>query len=584
MGTVRIVIEGKTEGKRELFAEAGRRLDDILREEGVYLSEPCGGVGKCGKCRILVLAGEFSVTEQDRNFFDEKELAKGYRLACMARVEGDLTIRLTASGEERFEVLAGGVPGQIFSGAAAGAVSGDTRFGGAGQSVSGDTRSGGVGQSVSGDERSGGVGQCVSGDARSGDAKKSASGGASFVIAVDIGTTTLAAALIDRGTGAAVATAAVINHQRAYGADVVSRIQAACEGKGGPLQKSIRADLHGLVSRLLSENGVRPEQVGRVALSGNTTMGHLLMGYPCEGLGAYPFTPHSLEAVTDRAAVFFGEETALDCPVTLLPGISAYVGGDIAAGLLACKVYEKEEPVLLLDLGTNGEMALGNRERIFVTSVAAGPAFEGGNISCGTGSIPGAICSVSIRDGAANVATIGDAPANGLCGTGVIETTRELLVNGLIDETGLLDQEYEDGGFPLATTPEGEAVTFTQRDVREIQLAKSAVRAGVETLFLRYGISCDEVAAVYVAGGFGFHLDIGKAVDIGLLPEALRDKVHAVGNSSLQGAVGYLTKTAAPERLAQIIAVSEEVALAMDKDFNELYMEHMMFDDIEQSP
>ncbi|MEY8331692.1 ASKHA domain-containing protein [Lachnospiraceae bacterium 47-T17] len=518
MDKVRITIEGK-EGTQELFAEAGKRLTDVFAEAGIYLSAPCGGVGKCGKCKIRVLAGELPVTRQDERFFDADELSEGLRLACMARAAQDVTVRLTASDEEQFDAL-------------------------------------------------GAEGMRGTADAH-----------APLGIAIDIGTTTLAAALIDFRTGDTVADATAINHQRAYGADVISRIQAAGEGKAGLLQKCIREDLNALIDRLLKAGGAGPEQVERVAISGNTTMGHLLMGYPCEGLGVYPFTPYRLETVRERAAVILGEETCLrDACVTLLPGISAYVGADIAAGLLACRMHEKEQPVFLLDLGTNGEMAVGSRERILVTSTAAGPAFEGGNISCGTGSIPGAICNVSIREGAAHVATIGDVPARGLCGTGVIETTRELLANGLLDESGLLDEDYEEEGFPLAVTPEGETLSFTQRDVREIQLAKSAVRAGLETLLLRVGISCDEVAAVYVAGGFGFHLDIGKAVDIGLIPEALRDKVKAVGNSSLRGACDYLTRSAAPEQLTQIIAASSELALSMDKDFNELYVEHMMFE------
>ena len=514
MKTVHVAIEGG----QSFCARPGERLSNLLKAAGVYLSEPCGGVGRCGKCKVLVLRGKAGVTEADRRFFDEKELAQGCRLACTLRVEDDLLLRLSAPGEDAFDVLTA--------------------------------------------------------DA----ARGNAAADASFGLAIDIGTTTLAAALVDRNTGEIVASACGVNHQRAYGADVIARIAAANDGRGAALQNCIRQDLNALIGQLLSGGGFAPGQIARAAVSANTTMGHLLMGYPCEGLGAYPFTPHRLDAVSDKAAGMFGEETLLRCPVTLLPGISAFVGGDIAAGLLACGVYEQEKPVLLLDLGTNGEMAVGNRERILVTSTAAGPAFEGGNISCGIGSIPGAICNVKITGGAAKVTTIGDAPARGLCGTGVIEAMRELLVNGLVDESGLMAEEYGEAGFVLAKTQEGEPLPFTQRDVREIQLAKSAVRAGAETLLLRYGISCDEVAAVYVAGGFGTRLDIAKAVDIGLLPEKLRGKVRAVGNTSLRGAIDFLTKTAAPGQLAGLIAVSKEVALAMDQDFNERYLEYMTFE------
>lgn len=571
MKTVQITIEN---GK-SFTAEAGKRLTDALEEAGVYLPAPCGGVGKCGKCKIAVAAGELPVTDTDRRFLSAEELAKGHRLACAARVEGDLVIRLPESGEEHFDVLAGiGADGldadrrgvaersDVLAGAGADGPNTDRKC----AAERFDALAGAGTDGLDADRK------CV---AERFDALAER---ASACIAIDIGTTTLAAALIDRSSGELTAAVTGVNHQRAFGADVVSRIAAASGGAGGKLQQSIRGDLNALIERLLSEGGCLPKQIGRVAISANTTMGHLLMGYPCEGLGAYPFTPWNIGTVTEKAQAVLGGETVLDCPVTLLPGISAYVGGDIAAGLLTCSFYERKRPALFLDLGTNGEMAVGNRDRILAASTAAGPAFEGGNISCGTGSIPGAICSVEIKDGKAHIATIGDVPAIGLCGTGVIETTRELLAGGLMDESGLLDEAYEKTGFPLALTPEGRTIAFTQRDVREIQLAKSAVRAGVETLLLRYGISCDEVDMVYVAGGFGFHLDMEKAVDIGLLPGELRGRVQAAGNTSLRGAANYLTRTAAPEQLAGLIGVCSEVELAMDPDFNERYMEHMMFD------
>ena len=233
---------------------------------------------------------------------------------------------------------------------------------------------------------------------------------------------------------------------------------------------------------------------------------------------------------------------------------------------------------MLIDLGTNGEMAIGNRERILVTSTAAGPAFEGGNISCGMGSVPGAICQVQISGTEVSCGTIGDRPPVGLCGTGVIETACELLKAELIDETGMLDEDYFDDGFVLAKTPSGEEISFTQKDVREIQLAKAAVRAGLETLMLRYGVTYDDIDTLYLAGGFGFHLNLEKAAAIGLIPEELLDRAKAVGNSSLGGAAVWLTEPGAAERMERIIAVSEEIPLASDKDFNQFYMDSMFFE------
>lgn len=266
-----------------------------------------------------------------------------------------------------------------------------------------------------------------------------------------------------------------------------------------------------------------------------------------------------------------------DAQIILLPGISTYVGADISAGMLSCGFDKAEKPSLLIDLGTNGEMGVGCKDRIMVTSTAAGPAFEGGNISWGMGSVKGAICGVEIDGDKVKVNTIGDKPPIGLCGTGVIETVSELLKAELIDETGMLDEDYFDDGYPLAKTPDGDEIVFTQQDVREIQLAKSAVRAGVETLLLRYGIGYEDVDKVYLAGGFGYKINLDKAISIGLLPEELHDKIEAVGNSSLGGTVVYLTEEDAAERMERIIGASEEIGLSTDKDFNRFYTDYMFF-------
>ena len=246
-------------------------------------------------------------------------------------------------------------------------------------------------------------------------------------------------------TGKAVHTVTTINHQRAYGADVISRMQASMGGKKEALRQSIQTDLTEGIKRLLEESGVEAGKVRRVAIGGNTTMGHLLMGYDCDTLGVYPFTPVNIDFIEGSFQEILGNDL-LDASTVLLPGISTYVGGDIVSGLLSLGFDSREQVCLLVDLGTNGEMALGNRDKIMVTSTAAGPAFEGGNISCGMGSVAGAICSVKIEDGTVSVKTIrGQAPV-GLCGTGVVETVAELVKEEIVEDSGLLDEEYfEDG-------------------------------------------------------------------------------------------------------------------------------------------
>lgn len=525
---IKVIREGKS-----LVFEGNERdsLLTQLRDQDIYISAACGGRGRCGKCKVQMTAGATEPSEADRACLKQEELAAGWRLACVAYPASDCTLVIDSADESEFAVVSSemkGTPEEI-----AARVAEEQEYG----------------------------------------------------IAIDIGTTTIAIALVGVKSGVLHAVTS-INHQRAYGADVISRIQASNDGEKEALKESILQDLYAGMGRLLAESGADAEKVRRIAIAGNTTMGHLLMGYSCETLGVYPFTPVNVGTIRESFGGMFASQIkeqgayalAPDLPVTLLPGITTYVGADISSGMLSCGFDRFKEPCLLIDLGTNGEMALGSRERILVTSTAAGPAFEGGNISCGMGSVPGAICNVTIEDGHAEIKTIGEQPPVGLCGTGVIETVYELVREELVDETGMLEEDYFDDGFVLAKTDAGEEIVFTQKDVREIQLAKSAVRAGVETLLRRYGIGYEQVGRVFLAGGFGYRVDLKKAVGIGMLPEELLDKTVAVGNSSLSGAVKYLQQEDAALRLDALIASSEEIELSSDRDFNAFYTEYMFFE------
>lgn len=509
------------EGKRQVFCEEGESILAAYRRQGGSVSAVCGGKGSCGKCKIRLVSGNLAITPADRELFGESGLREGYRLSCLAYPRTDCVVELCFQDETGFQA---------------------------------------VDQFLLREDRHKGNGS-----------------GHNLGIAIDIGTTTMAAQLVELESGEILATCSAVNRQRAYGADVISRIEAANSGNGVGLQKLVRTDLASMTARLLEQAKVEAADVKRMVIAGNTTMGHLLMGYPCDTLGVYPFTPVNIDVIRDSSQNMtgFGE---VDCETILLPGISTFVGGDIVSGLYACGFTESDEVNLLVDLGTNGEMAIGSREKLLVTSTAAGPAFEGGNISCGAGSIPGAICHVHIdSDGKAGYDTIGDQPPVGICGTGVIEMMAELLRQELIDETGLLEDPYFEDGFPLAETLDGTAIRFTQKDVREVQLAKAAVRAGVETLMKRYGITSREIAHVYLAGGFGFQMDREAAVTVGLFPEALKEKITAVGNSSLAGAVRTLTDPDWERRQRKLIENAAEVELSKDAVFNECYMTYMIF-------
>lgn len=521
-------------GIREIRCAEGESVLAAYQRQMNPASAVCGGKGTCGKCKIKILEGDLPVTESDRQCFQYKELSEGYRLACRAFPATDCVIEVCFADEAEFEVLNG------FSDVGA--------------------------QMEPAKHSDAGVG-----------------------IAIDIGSTTLAAQMIRLSDGQVFAAASAMNQQRMFGADVISRIEASVNGNGKELQQVIRKNLQKLIGQLIRRSEIPAQQIKKVIIGGNTTMGHLLMGYSCENLGVYPFTPVNIGTIRGRFAEVIGSEywnaaaEIPNCDVWLIPGISTYVGGDIVSGLYACGMDQRDEINLLIDLGTNGEMAIGNRDRVLVTSTAAGPAFEGGNISCGTGSIPGAICHVKIgADKRAVVETIQNQPPVGICGTGVIEITAELLKAGLIEATGLLNDDYFEDGYPVAISPEGEEIWFTQKDVREIQLAKSAVRAGVETLIRRYGISYEEIDAVYLAGGMGFQLDLEAAAVIGLIPEELKGKVQAVGNSSLAGAVRALRDDFWQETVEGVAASAKEVHLANDPDFNEFYLRYMMFGEEEE--
>ncbi|MDR0294138.1 MAG: ASKHA domain-containing protein [Oscillospiraceae bacterium] len=335
--------------------------------------------------------------------------------------------------------------------------------------------------------------------------------------AIDIGTTTVVMALLDLSAGAVVARHSFMNPQRAYGPDVISRIGAANSGASEELRRLIGQSVASGVETLLKACGVG--QIREIVIAGNTTMIYLLLGLPCESLGVFPFKPaYELE---DRYWLF-------GCDTRIIPWFAAFVGGDITAGLL---YVPKESRFLLIDLGTNGEMALYDRGRLTVTSTAAGPAFEG-----------------SSRGGGAS---------------GAIDGLARLVRQGAVSETGLLEGNCE----------------FTQKEIRDLQLAKSAVRSGLEILLESAGLIYGELDAVYLAGGIGQTLDPDSAVTIGLLPRELKDKARPVGNASLGGAVALLlAPVRAAEEMRSLLTGFTEINLAEHARFTHLFMENMLFE------
>ena len=508
-------------------------LRNVTGTKHEYISAPCNGNGICGKCIVRYKSGATEPTKQDREFLSEKQLEQGYRLACQSYPTEEYKVEILEL-EETIEVL-----------------------------------------SQWENQRT----EEILKNTAEGTAEKTEN--ALYGICIDIGTTTLAALLVNLETEADCQTAVSVNHQRAYGSDVLSRISASNSGKKWEIQRCIRQDLTETdpVSLLQKEKNQREQQIQRIVIAGNTTMCHLLRGFSCETLGVAPFLPVDLSWMEGSAADFLGMKE-LDTKVVILPGISAFVGADIMAGIAKMNMHRSEGYHLLLDIGTNGEMVLGNCRHMYVTSTSAGPAFEGGNISCGMASIPGVISHVFMEEtGKAGFQVIGETDgenkkqqAIGICGTGMIDLVYELREHQMIDEHGTYSDLYFDTGYELA-----EKVKFTQNDIRELQMAKAAIRAGVDILVKKAGIAFDEVDNCYLAGGFGTKIDIKKAAGIGLIPKELEMKTIPAGNTVLAGTKEVLLSRISKEELEKIQTMADVINLAEENDFEELYLSYMDF-------
>lgn len=521
-------------GEKETVIK-GRKTDSLLKtlqEHDIFIPAVCGGRGTCGKCSVRFTYGVVEPSEEDRKFFSKEKLEEGYRLACKAYPVQSCTVILDERESSGFFVLTD-------EGTA------DPAYG-ASQDDSAEQK-----EDVQ-----------IQGNPAD----------VSYGIAVDIGTTTIAMQLLELPEGRQADVFTDINRQRAYGADVISRIEASNAGQKEELRKSICEQLAAGFHKLTDG---KERKVSRMVIGGNSTMIHLLMGYSCETLGVYPFTPVDISLTHTTCRELLGLQDQ-EFDVMICPGVSTYVGGDITAGMYALDFDKREKPCVLVDLGTNGEMAIGCKDRIMVTSTAAGPAFEGGNIVCGTGSIPSAICKVELDGEKVKLETIGNEEPCGICGTGVIDAVYELKKEEIMDETGLMEDPYFEDGLLLSEKNGG--IRFYQKDVRELQLAKSAVRAGLETLISKYGITYDDIEHIYIAGGFGYQMDVQKAAHIGLLPAECLDKISAAGNTCLKGTIKALTDENAEERLRHLSGLASEVQLSNDKEFQEFYMEYMYFE------
>ena len=512
-------------GSRSLPIQAGETILSALQRAGITsLDAPCGGNGTCGKCLISVTGPAAPPSPEEAARLPEDT---SFRLACRCTVEGDCTVSP------------------------------------AGQS---------------------GAGAVVASEGTG--VEFPLTPGTGLGAAIDIGTTTVVLYLYDLATGQRLALRSGHNRQRAFGADVISRVNHANTQEGGLAQMTdaIREQLEEYLRETCAEAGRSVDEVRAVTVAGNTIMEHIFAGLSPASIAVAPFTPLSLFG--DQIP---GAENGLTGTLFRFPCVAGYVGGDITAGILSSGAYRAEKPVLFLDIGTNGEMAIGTREGFLTCATAAGPAVEGAEITCGMSGVTGAVNRVWLENGQLRYSVIGGGAPQGICGSGLVDALAVMLKLEAVDETGRLlpPDEAEDAALPfLEETDEGlrfyldeaRTVFLTDGDVRKLQLAKAAVAAGIQTLLLKSGLEETDVSRLYLAGGFGSYIDKESATAIGLLPASLLGRIVPVGNSAGMGAAAWLLSRQAREDLEDLVPKCKYLELSGCPEFNDAYIECMMFE------
>ena len=380
-----------------------------------------------------------------------------------------------------------------------------------------------------------------------------------FGAAVDIGTTTIALKLYDLKTGTLLGQSGAMNPQRSIAADVMGRIGAAMGGHGPMMQDMVTEIIRELLAKACAKADITTQQMDVLVVVGNTTMLYLLTGRDTTCLSCAPF---QADCLFDRM------DTLLGIPVYYPPCMNAFVGADITCAVLSSGMHLHHETALLCDIGTNGELALWKDGVLYVTSTAAGLAFEGAGISCGCSSIPGAIDRVWAENGRIRIHTIENKPPVGLCGSGLVDAIAAFLETEDIDETGAMEENF----LPLA-----ENIRLLPGDVRAVQLAKGAIAAGIRTLLETAGISENDIETLYIAGGFGSRLNTASAAAIGLIPRELEHRVVVIGNGALSGGAQLLLRQEDISRIRELAQKSRHVNLGGNSLFNRHFMEAMLF-------
>jgi len=587
------------------FQPIGRRaacrpdadLLTIAREAGISISAVCGGKGTCGRCRVRILEGEVSpINETERRVLG-KDADLGMRLACQTRVRGSVKVYVPATSltaRQRTQVEGRSVDFELCPPVTMVPVAMEaptlTDLQADATRVRDHVRAE-HGIDVQWDY---GVLRSLSDDLRAERWRSNLvvrgqevvsllrSDVGPLGLAVDLGTTKVAGYLVDLSTGATLAAEGIMNPQISFGEDVMARVAYALEGpeQAKQLQTSIALGMGEMAATLCQAAGARLSQIVEAVVVGNTAMHHLFLGLPVRQLGNAPYLAATSDEL-DIKARDLGLSFAPGAYVHLLPNIAGFVGADHVATVLSTGLDQGDETAIVLDIGTNTEIALHHQGRLITCSTASGPAFEGAHISCGMRAAEGAVERVVIDDSVVKYQTINDRPAVGVCGSGILDAVAQMYRRQILDVKGGMQEGHArvrntDNGreFVLVTAEEsgtGRDIVVTRADVGEIQLAKAAMRAGVNVLLAEAGIRPEDIQRFVVAGAFGTYIDVQSAMDIAMFPVLPLDRFQQVGNAAGAGARMALLSLAARRHAVEIARKAEYVELTNDSRFTEQF-------------
>ncbi len=600
-GAERVRLRFLPEGA-DVRVPSGTPVFDAASWNGIAIDSTCGGHGTCKKCKVRVVSGEVPVSTVDPRAFTTEELRDGWRLACRAGARGDLVIEVPPLQTRPKAALAGVGRHVILR------PSVQKRHLTLQEPTLDDQRSdlqrvldgiddleptvsiellrslGGVLRAANWDVTA------VICDEELIDLEPGDTTARRFALAVDLGTTTVVATLLDLDTGQPLAVRSMLNRQQPYGADVISRISATMldEGALAALRARAHETLAELVSEVCAEVDVEAREVYEMTVCGNVTMMQLALGIDPEPLSMAPFVVSTHEFPT-VPAVDFGIEIHPRAPAFVFPSLGAYVGGDIVAGLLATGLTRDRRLRLFIDVGTNSEIALGSNERVLATAAPAGPAFEAAQIKCGMRAAEGAIEGVKIDGDELQLEVIGDVEPIGMAGSGLVDAVAELVHSGLLDHSGrfIPDEEAAEShpGLVDRLTKIGEervfmladSVYLSQRDVRELQFAKASIATGWNILLGELGVGPDEITQVLLAGSFGSYLTPLSAVRIGLVPPLALPRIVSAGNVAGEGAKIAALSLRERAEAYSILREVEYVELSGRADFNDMFVDQLAF-------